>query len=173
MECSNPSLLSFLLSPKAASEHQHRAPTFINEWPQQSQEVKLWVAPGLKSQAIPVDRLLWCILPLIQGLPAEHPACCDVKHLDHLMHAYLIYHLCCLSHLWIPYFELVHRRPSQHLRNVSQPYRWVFSVGLCLSQSAPFKCKQPNLATEQLKKHNLNVHCMTLITGSPCLLIQK
>lgn len=125
---------------------------------------------GLKPQAIPVVRLLCCSLPTILGLPVEHPACSDLGYLEHTC---LRYHFCCLSHLWIPYFEPVHRSPHQYLPPLSQPYRWVFSVGPRLPQSVPSKCEQPSLARDHLKKQNLNLHCLTLITGSPGMLMQR
>lgn len=41
-----------------------------------------WPPSGLKSLAI-VDTLLWCHSPTIQSIPTEHPACCDLEHLEH------------------------------------------------------------------------------------------
>lgn len=132
----------------------------------------LWGTPWTQVPGHTLDRLLWCSLPTIQSLPVEHPACCDFGT-SGTLYSCLRYHFCCLSDLWIPYCEPVHRSPPQHLPHLSESYRWVLSTGPRLPQSVPSKCKQPNLAMEHLQKHNLNHHCLILIPGSSGLLIQR
>lgn len=128
-----------------------------------------------KSQAIPVDRLLWSSVPTIRGIPVEHPACCDLEP--------IILALCTMSptSLTFGYHPVglsMEALPNTHITSgyllpSCIPFiRWILRLDSHLSQSTPSRYKQPSLAMWYLKKRSTTLYWVTLPSGSLYLIIQ-
>lgn len=96
---------SFLLSPKATSEHRHRAPRPTNKWPTHHRRWNLWTTTWTLVCGHP------CRQPSLQFPYNARPPCDTALSITSAAS----------SHLWRPYFGPVHRSPAQYPPGVTPP----------------------------------------------------
>lgn len=152
------------MSPKAASEHPRRAPGPKNNDPSAHRRWNLRATPWTSAPGHPcgqpslgkftynsgstyIQDILLAVIWNIPHVPYIQFCCPPLTAADRILD---------LSIEDLPNTCLV----------LTQTYRWVFSTGPRLSQSAASKSKQPTPAMEHLREHSSGLRCMALPPGS-------